>query len=166
MTDKPSTSVNSAAPLDNDISDRTIAVRHGGYRSEFNEHSEALYLTSSFVFDNAQQGADLFANPDTGNIYSRFTNPTIDALAMRVAALEGAEYGLVTSSGMSAIMALCLSLLKQGDHVVCSRDIFGTSVGLFRDILPRLGIEVDFVPLQGLQHWHNAVRENTRFFVL
>jgi O-succinylhomoserine sulfhydrylase len=143
--------------------DRTLAVRSGSSRSQLNEHSQALFLTSSFVFDNAQQGADLFANPDSGNIYSRFTNPTIDALAKKVAALENAEYGLVTSSGMSAIMAVCLSLLKSGDHIVCSRDIFGTSVGLFRDVITRFGIEVDFVPLNDLSQWQNTIRDNTRF---
>lgn len=146
-----------------DWDDRTLAVRSGNYRSEYKEHSEALFLTSGFVFDSAQHGADLFTNPSEGNVYSRFTNPTIDALAKRIAVLENAGYGFVTASGMSAIMTLCLSLLHAGDHIICSRDIFGTSVGLFRDVITRFGVEVDFVPLCGLSHWENAIRPTTRF---
>lgn len=143
-------------------SDRTIAVRSGTYRSSYREHSEALLMTSGFVFDSAEHGANLFANPDLGNVYSRFSNPTVDALAKRIAALENANYGFVTASGMSAIMTLCLSLLRQGDHVVCSQDIFGTSVGLFRDVMTRFGVEVDFVALRGLSQWKDAIRDNTR----
>ncbi len=108
----------------------TLGVRAGSARTEFNEHSEALFLTSSFVFDSAQQAAGRFTGGDEGNIYSRFTNPTVTMFQDRLAALEGAEACVATASGMSAILAMSMALLKAGDHVICSNAVFGTTVTL------------------------------------
>ena len=103
----------------------TLAVRAGIHRSQFNEHSEAMYLTSSFVFDNAAQAAARFANQEPGNVYSRFTNPTVTAFQERLAALEGAEACVATSSGMSAILSTVMGLMSGDEHIVASRSIFG-----------------------------------------
>ena len=144
----------------------TLAVRAGIHRSQFNEHSEALYLTSSYVFNNAQQAAERFANREPGNIYSRFTNPTVTAFQERLAALEGGESCIATASGMSAILTTVMGLLKAGDHIVTSRSIFGASVQLFANIMARFGVETSFVALSDLKAWEAAVRPNTRMFYL
>ena len=106
----------------------TLAVRAGQERSQFGEHAEALYLTSSFVFQSAEQAARRFSGQEEGNIYSRFSNPTVTIFEERLAALEGAEDCVATASGMSAIMALCLAHLKQGDHIVASNSLFGATM--------------------------------------
>ncbi|BCB26429.1 O-succinylhomoserine sulfhydrylase [Sulfurimicrobium lacus] len=142
----------------------TLAVRAGTQRSQFNEHSEAIFLTSSFVFDSAAQAADRFGGQEPGNIYSRFTNPTVTMLQDRLAALEGAEFCVATSSGMSAILACVMGLLSAGDHIVASRSIFGTTVQLFGNILKRFGVETTFVPLADLAAWQQAVQPNTKLF--
>jgi O-succinylhomoserine sulfhydrylase len=144
----------------------TLAVRAGTHRSQFNEHSEALYLTSSYVFNNAQQAAERFANREPGNIYSRFTNPTVTAFQERLAALEGGEACIATASGMSAILTTVMGLLKAGDHIVTSHSIFGASVQLFTNIMARFGVETTFVVLSDLKAWEAAVRPNTRLFYL
>lgn len=144
----------------------TLAVRAGIQRSQFNEHAEALYLTSSFVFDSAAQAAARFGNQEPGNIYSRFTNPTVTAFEQRLAALEGAEACLATASGMAAIMACALGLLKAGDHIVASRSIFGATIILFNNILARFGVETSWVELSSVDAWMAAVRPNTRMFYL
>src|SRR5512140_3935888 len=123
----------------------TLAVRAGIARSQFNEHSEAMYLTSSFVFENAAQAAARFAGDEAGNIYSRFTNPTVSAFQERLAALEGAEACVATSSGMSAILAMAMAVLKAGDHVLCSASVFGSTVQLFSNILGKFGIQTTYV---------------------
>ncbi len=140
----------------------TLAVRAGTERTPFGEHSDALYLTSSFVFQSAAQAAERFANREPGNIYSRFTNPTVTAFERRLAALEGAECCVATASGMSAILSCAMGLLKAGDHVVCSAGVFGATVQLFGTILKRFGIETTFVAGSDPAAWQKAVQVNTR----
>lgn len=140
----------------------TLAVRAGTHRSQFNEHSEAMYLTSSFVFNSAAQAADRFSGQEPGNIYSRFTNPTVTAFQERLAALEGAEFCVATSSGMSAILACTMGLLSAGDHIIASRSIFGTTVQLFGNILKRFGLDTTFVSLTDVEEWKAAVKPNTK----
>jgi O-succinylhomoserine sulfhydrylase len=140
----------------------TRAVRAGTLRSPFNEHSEALYLTSSFIFDSAAQAAERFAGSDDGYVYSRFTNPTVRMFEQRLASLEGAEDGLATASGMAAIMAVCLATLRSGDHVVCAGNVFGATVQLFTNVLPRFGIETSFVDAARPGAWREAATPRTR----
>jgi len=140
----------------------TLAVRAGTHRSQFKEHSEAMYLMSSFVFDSAAQAADRFSGQEPGNIYSRFTNPTVTAFQERLAALEGAEFCVATSSGMSAILACTMGLLSAGDHIIASRSIFGTTVQLFGNILKRFGLDTTFVSLTDVEEWKAAVKPNTK----
>jgi len=142
----------------------TRAVRAGTHRSQFNEHSEALYLTSSFVFDNAAQAAARFANEEPGYVYSRFSNPTVTAFQERLAALEGAEVCVATASGMSAILATVMGLMKAGEHIVSSPSIFGATVQLFTTILPKFGVETTFVEGSEPGAWKRAVRPSTRLF--
>ncbi|OFZ88614.1 MAG: O-succinylhomoserine sulfhydrylase, partial [Betaproteobacteria bacterium RBG_16_66_20] len=144
----------------------TLAVRAGVARSQFNEHSEALYLTSSFVFENAAQAAARFTGSDGGFVYSRFTNPTVSMFQDRLAALEGAEACVATASGMSAILATSMALLKAGDHMVCSNAVFGATVQLYSTILSRFGIETTFVSPARVEEWQRAVRPNTKLFFL
>jgi O-succinylhomoserine sulfhydrylase len=140
----------------------TLAVRAGIHRSQFQEHAEALYLTSSFVFENAAQAAARFAGSEPGMVYSRYTNPTVEALQERLAALEGAESCVATASGMSAILAAILGLLRAGDHIVASQSLFGATVQLLSNWLPRLGIQTTFVAGTGPEAWEAALRPNTR----
>ncbi len=144
----------------------TRAVRAGIHRTAEGEHSEALFLTSSYVFDNAAQAAARFSGAETGNIYSRFTNPTVRMFEERLAALEGGERCVATASGMAAILSLCLGVLKTGDHVVASRSIFGTTVMLFNNLLARLGIATSWVALADVSAWQAAMRTNTRLLFL
>ncbi|HZV61240.1 MAG TPA: PLP-dependent transferase, partial [Methylophilaceae bacterium] len=123
----------------------TASVRAGNGHTEFGENSEAIFLTSSFVFENAAQAAARFSGKEPGNIYSRFTNPTVTMFQEKLAVLEGAEYCVATASGMSAILATVMGLCSAGDHVVASRSIFGTSVQLFSNILARWGLQTTFV---------------------
>ena len=142
----------------------TLAVRAGQIRSDFQEHSEALALTSSFVFRSAEQAARRFANEEPGNIYSRFTNPTVTMFQDRLAALEGAEACIATSTGMAAIATTALGLLKAGDHIVSSRSVFGTVVPLFNQILKRFGVETTWVDPTDLLAWKAAICPSTRLF--
>jgi O-succinylhomoserine sulfhydrylase len=144
----------------------TLAVRAGIARSQFNEHSEALYLTSSFVFDSAAQAAARFQGNEPGYIYSRFTNPTVTAFQERLAALEGAEACVATASGMSAILATFMALLKSGDHVVSSSGVFGATVQLLNNILSKFGIGTGFVDGTDGAAWQAALRPNTRLLYL
>jgi len=141
----------------------TLAVRAGIARSQFNEHSEALYLTSSFVFENAAQAAARFQGDAPGNIYSRFTNPTVTAFQERLAAMEGAESCVATASGMSAILATAMALLKSGDHLVSSSGVFGATVQLFSTVLSKFGVETTYVDGTAPADWKAALRPNTRF---
>jgi len=138
------------------------AVRAGQVRSQFNEHAEALYLTSSFVFENAAQAAARFSGAEEGNVYSRFTNPTVTMFQDRLAALEGGEACLATASGMSAILTVALATLKAGDHVACSASVFGATVQLFDSILKKFGVQSTFVRGTGIDGWRQAMRPETR----
>jgi len=142
----------------------TLAIREGLIRGFEQEHSDPIYATSSFVFESAEQAAATFSGERDGNTYSRFSNPTVSVFEKRLAALEGGEDCVATSSGMSAILTLCLTALKTGDHVVCSRNVFGSTVGLFNNILTKLGIDVSFVSLRDLSDWQAAVTPRTKLF--
>ena len=149
-----------------DLKPETLAIRAGINRTAEGEHSEPIFNTSSYVFESAAQAAARFKGEDPGNIYSRFTNPTVRTFEQRLAALEGAESCVATASGMSAILSACCSLLKAGDHIVSSNAIFGSTVVLFDKYLSALGIEVTYVPLTDLDAWKKAVKKNTRLFFL
>lgn len=142
----------------------TISVRAGSQPTEFGENSEAIFLTSSFAYESAAQAAARFSGEEPGNIYSRFTNPTVSVFQDKLAAMEGAEFCVATSSGMSAILACVMGLCSAGDHVVASRSIFGTSVQLFSNILQRWGLQTTFVSLTDPDEWKAAVRPNTKLF--
>ena len=152
--------------MSDDFELETLALHTGIHRSQFNEHSEALYLTSSFVFDSAAQAAARFSGAESGNIYSRFTNPTVTAFEERLAALEGAEACVATSSGMSAILACVMGLLSAGDHVIASRSLFGATVSLFNNILKRFNIDTTFVSATDVAAWEAAVKPNTKLLFI
>jgi len=147
-----------------DLALDTLAVRAGIERSQFNEHSEALYLTSSFVFGSAAEAAARFSGEEEGNVYARFTNPTVTAMQQRLAALEGAEACVATASGMAAILSTVMALLSAGDHIVASRGLFGATQQLFGNILSRFGIETSFVPATDLDAYRAAVTPKTKLF--
>ena len=140
----------------------TLAVRSGHVRTAEGEHSEAIFPTSSFVFGSAAEAAARFGGTQPGNIYARFTNPTVRYFQERLAALEGAESCVATSSGMSAILAVMLGLLKAGDHVVCSRSVFGTTTLLLQNIIGKFGVTFSFVELTDMAAWEAALQPNTR----
>lgn len=144
----------------------TNAVRGGQVRTNENEHSEPIFTTSSFVFSSAAEAAARFSGEEPGNIYSRFTNPTVRVFEQRLASLENAECCVATASGMSAITATILGLLKTGDHIVSSRSIFGTTTVLLTNIMARLGIETTFVDLPDLSAWEKAIRPETKLLFL
>ena len=143
---------------------QTLAIREGLSPGFEQEHSDPIYATSSFVFNSAEQAAATFAGEREGNTYSRFSNPTVSVFEKRLAALEGGEDCVATSSGMSAILTLCLTVLKSGDHVVCSKNVFGSTVGLFNNVLTKLDITVSFVSLRNLDEWRGAVSPRTKLF--
>ena len=140
----------------------TRAVRGGTERTPFNEHSEALFLTSSFVFDSAAQAAARFSGAEPGYVYSRFSNPTVTMFERRLASLEGAEACLGTASGMAAIVAICLATLKTGDHVLCAANVFGATIQLFSNVLTRFGIETTFVKATDPAAWRAAATPRTK----
>ena len=144
----------------------TRAIRQGYHATEQQEHSAAIFLTSSFTFDSAEQAANRFANEEEGNIYTRFTNPNVQAFEDRLADLEEAESCIATASGMSAIFAALMALLKAGDHIVASRDMFGTTIVLLNTIVNKFNIEVTFVDLPDIDSWRNSVQKNTKIFLL
>lgn len=148
----------------NEWQPETLGVRAGSERTEFGENSEALFLTSSFAYKSAAQAAARFSGAEPGNIYSRFTNPTVTMFQNKLAALEGAECCVATSSGMSAILACVMGLCSAGDHIVASRSIFGTSVQLFSNIMARWGLQVSFVSLTDGDAWNAAIQTNTKLF--
>ncbi len=145
---------------------QTRSIRAGQHRTPENEHSDPIFVTSSYVFDSAAQAQARFAGQEPGNIYSRFTNPTTRTFEERLAILEGGERAIATASGMAAIMTLAMGLLKAGDHVVCSRAVFGNTVLLFRNYLEKFGVGVDFVDLTDPEAWARAIRPSTRFLFL
>ncbi|MGO1657349.1 MAG: O-succinylhomoserine sulfhydrylase [Marinobacter sp.] len=140
----------------------TLAVRAGQIRTGQLEHSDAIFPTSSFVYGSAAQAAARFGGEEQGNIYSRFTNPTVQAFEGRMAAMEGGERAVATSSGMAAILSTCMALLQSGDHVICSRGVFGTTNVLFQKYMAKFGVETTFVSLTDTQEWESAVRSDTR----
>ncbi|MBN8778111.1 O-succinylhomoserine sulfhydrylase [Thiobacillus sp.] len=151
--------------MNNDEYDiETLAVRAGTVRSQFNEHSEAVFLTSSFMFGSAAEAAARFKGEQPGPIYARFTNPTVNMMETRLAALEGAERCVAFASGMAAILATVMGLMKAGEHVVASRSIFGSTVQLFSNILGRFGIETTYVSPTDPAEWRAAVKPNTKLF--
>ncbi len=149
-----------------DYSFETLAVRSGQVRTAEGEQSEAIFPTSSYVFGSARQAAARFSGEEPGNVYSRFTNPTVRTFERRLAALEGGERCVGTSSGMSAILSTCMGLLKAGDHMVSANSIFGTTVVLFENILSRFGLETTFVPLTDMDAWRKAIRPETKLMFL
>ncbi len=153
---------NTKKPLPAGLALETLAVRAGMDRTQHKEHSEALYLTSSFTFDSAEQAAARFSGEEEGNVYARFTNPSVTLFEERLAALEGAEDCIATASGMAAINAMIMANLSAGDHIVASSSMFGSTIQLVGNILPRFGIETTFVPLTDTAAWAAAVRPNTK----
>ena len=144
----------------------TLAVRAGQVRSAEGEHSEALFLTSSYVFASAAEAAARFTGELPGNVYSRYTNPTVRTFEERIAALEGAEQAVATASGMAAILSTCMALLKAGDHLVCSRSVFGTTTVLLNQFMAQFGVETTYVDLTDLAAWRAALRPETRMLFL
>ena len=140
----------------------TLAVRAGTLTSNFQEHSETLFLTSSFVYKTAAEAARKFANEEPGYLYSRFTNPTVTMFQDRLAALEGAEACVATATGMAAIASTVMGLLKSGDHMVSSRSVFGTVVPLFDQICKKFGVDTTWVSPSNVDEWRAAMRPNTR----
>jgi O-succinylhomoserine sulfhydrylase len=148
--------------LPDDVRLDTLAVRQGLPRTQWGEHSEALFLTSSFVQPDAATAAARFANEEEAFIYSRFTNPTVTMMERRLAALEGTEACIGTSSGMSAILLLTMGLLKAGDHVVCSQSVFGSTIMLLGREFAKFGVETSFVSQTDVDEWRRAVKPNTK----
>jgi len=148
----------------------SVAVRHGQVRTAEGEHNDPVFFTSSFVFDNARQAADRFTDKEAGNVYSRFTNPTVRVFERRLAAMEGGVDGAAsaigTASGMSAILCTVLAFAKAGDHIVAARNLFGSTVSLFTRVLSRFGIDTTYVALGDVDAWRAAARKNTRLFFL
>ncbi len=144
----------------------TVAVRAGQRRTAEGEHSDPIFLTSSYVFANAAEAEARFKGTVAGNIYSRFTNPTVRSFEQRLAALEGGESCVATATGMSAILSTCLALLQAGDHIVSSRSIFGSTVVLFNKYLARFGITITYVSQTDTAEWEKAVQKNTKLFFL
>lgn len=144
----------------------TLAVRAGQTRTDEHEHGEAMFLTSSYVFGSAQEAAAIFAGDEPGNVYSRYTNPTVRNFEQRLAALEGAEQCVATSSGMSAIFSTILALLNPGDHIVSSRSIFGSTNVMFQKYVSKLNVSVEYVSLTDLSTWEAAITSNTKMFFL
>lgn len=144
----------------------TLGVRAGQVRTPEGEHSEAMFLTSSYVFADAAEAAARFTGEEEGNVYSRYTNPGVRTFERRIAALEGAEQAVATSSGMAAILSTCMGLLKAGDHIVCSRSVFGTTTVLFNKFMAKFGVEVSWVELGDLVAWQSAIRSETRLLFL
>ena len=145
---------------------RTRAVRSGIKRSSELEHGEPIFTSSSFLFESASDAAAKFSGDEVGNVYSRYTNPTVRGFEQRLAALEEGECAVATASGMSAILALCMTHLRAGDHVLCSRDVFGATVSLFVNTLRKFGVDVTFVSLTQVDAWRAAATSKTRLLFL
>jgi len=149
-----------------DFAPETLGIRAGHQRTHEMEHAEPIFVTSSYVFDSAAQAAERFAGAVPGNIYSRFTNPTVRTFEQRLAAMEGGERCIAFASGMAAIAAVGMGLLKVGDHVVCSRGVFGNTVLLFQNFFAKFGVTTTFVDLSDYMAWDAAIRPETRFLFL
>ena len=140
----------------------TLAVRSGQVRGHEGEHNDPIFMTSSYVFDSAQTAADRFSEREVGNVYSRFTNPTVRTFEQRLAALEGGKYCSATASGMAAVLSTCMVMLQAGDHIVASHSLFGATINLFNKILGRFGITATYVPMDCLSAWETAITPATR----
>ncbi len=151
---------------DQDFRLDTLAVRAGQRRSPEGEHAEPMYLTSSYIFDSSADAAARFVDDNPGNVYSRYTNPTVRAFEDRIAALEGAAAAVATASGMAAILSTCMALLQSGDHVICSRSVFGTTTSLFSRYMQKFGVAVSFVALTEMEEWQSALQSNTRMLFI
>lgn len=152
-----------------DLSDAefdTLAVRAGQLRSPEGEHSEAIFPTSSYVFASAAEAAATFGGDRDGNVYSRYTNPTVRAFEERLAALEGGEACAATASGMAAIYALCIAHLEAGDHMICSRAVFGSTTVLLEKFLRKFNVDITYVDLLDLDQWRGSVQSNTKLLFL
>ena len=145
---------------------QTLAVRAGQVRSAEGEHSEAIYSTSSYVFDSAEHAARRFSGEEDGNVYSRYTNPTVRIFEQRMAALEGAEAAVATSSGMASLLSTLMALLSSGDHLVCSRDVFGTTTSMLSRYFSKFGVTTSFVDLCDVEQWQAAIGPKTRMLLL
>ncbi len=159
MATDPNVDPREVCPLHPD----TIAVRAGTQRSAFGEHSEALFLTSSFVYENAAQAAARFKGEQAGPVYSRFTNPTVAMFEERLAAMEGAQAGVAMATGMAAILTTCMALLQAGDHIVSSRSLFGSTHNLFANLMSKFGVQTSFVGQADLDGWRTALTPRTKF---
>lgn len=144
----------------------TLAIRAGQMRSAEGEHCEPIFTTSSYVFASAEEAAARFSGEQAGNVYSRYTNPTVRTFEARIAALEGGEAAVATASGMSAILSTCMALLSSGDHIVCSRSVFGTTTVLFSKYLQKFGVQVDLVPLTDMEAWESAISNKTKMLFI
>lgn len=144
----------------------TLAIRGAKLQTEYNEHHQALFLTSSFMFDTAAEGAALFSGAQPGFTYSRTANPTVEAFNRRISLLEGAEQSVSMATGMAAIQAAMLTFLSAGDHLICSRSLFGTTMGFIMNHVTRFGIEVTLVSQTDLAEWQAALRPNTKMLFL
>jgi len=149
-------------PLPDNLHIDTLAVRAASYRSQYGENSEAMYLTSGYVQPDAETAARRFAGEEEGYTYARLGNPTVASMEMRLAALEGAEACVATSSGMSAILLMCLGLLKSGDHVICSHSLFGATIKLIGSEFAKFGVSTSFVSQTNVDEWRAALQPNTR----
>ncbi len=149
-----------------DAQSQTLAVRAGQSRTAEDEHSEALFLTSSYVFKDCADAAARFSGDSHGSVYSRYTNPTVRNFELRLAAMEEAEDCVATSSGMGAIMSMCLAHLSTGDHIICSSDVFGSTVVLLDNFFAKFGIEISYVKLTDLNGWRDAIQPNTKLFFI
>jgi O-succinylhomoserine sulfhydrylase len=151
-------------PLPEGLHRDTLAVRAALPPSQHGEHSEALYLTSGFVQSDAETAAHRFANPQEGYTYGRTSNPTVSSFEQRLAAMEGTEAAIGASTGMGAILMLCMGLLRSGDHVICSRSVFGSTMNLFGKEFGKFGVETSFVSQTDVGEWQRAIRPNTKLF--
>jgi len=144
----------------------TIAIRKQSKQTQHREHSTPLFLTSSFTFENAEQGSAIFSGSEAGNLYSRFSNPNTDEFIDKLCLLENCESGIATASGMAAIYTSFVALLSQGDHILASKDIFGNALYIITNILPKMGIEYSLVDVNDNEAWQNSVRKNTKLLYL
>ena len=142
----------------------TLAIRGGYQPTQENEHSEALFLTSSYVFEDSEMAAQSFNSEIEANVYSRYTNPTVRSFEQRLALMEEGEQAVATSSGMAATLAVVMALLESGDHIICSRDVFGSTRVMMDKYITKFGVEVSYVPLTDVQAWQSAVKSNTKMF--
>lgn len=150
----------------NNYRQQTLAIRSGSERTELGEHSESLFLTSSYLFDNCLDASQKFSGEKYGSVYSRYTNPTVRNFELRLASLENSDDCIATSSGMAAILSLCMSHLRSGDHVLCSVDVFGSTINLLNNFISKFGIEIDYVNLTDIDDWKKSIKSNTKLFFI